>query len=79
LLAAGGRQGTLRRRYVDPAGPWLWGKTGTLTNNANLCGYLRTRSGRLVAFSFMNNNHVAEGSAMRVELERVLRQVRERL
>jgi D-alanyl-D-alanine carboxypeptidase/D-alanyl-D-alanine-endopeptidase (penicillin-binding protein 4) len=79
LLAAGGRQGTLRKRYFDPTGPWVWGKTGTLSNNANLCGYLRTRSGRLVAFSFMNNNHVAEASAMRAELERVLRQVRERL
>ena len=79
LLAAGGHQGTLRKRYFDAAGPWVWGKTGTLTNNVNLCGYLRTRSGRLLAFSFMNNNHVAESGAMRNELERVLRQVRERL
>ena len=79
LLAAGGGQGTLRRRYHDAAGPWVWGKTGTLSNNLNMCGYLRTRSGRLVAFSFLNNNHVAESGTMRNEVERVLRLVRARL
>ena len=79
LLAAGGGQGTLRKRYHDAAGPWVWGKTGTLSNNLNVCGYLRTKSGRLVAFSFMNNNHVAESGTVRNEVERVLRQVRERL
>ena len=79
LLAVGGGQGTLRRRYHDAAGPWVWGKTGTLSNNLNVCGYLRTRSGRLVAFSFLNNNHVAESGAMRNEVERVLAQVRARL
>ena len=79
LLAAGGGQGTLRRRYHDAAGPWVWGKTGTLSNNLNVCGYLRTKSGRLVAFTFMNNNHVAESGTMRNEVERVLAQVRARL
>jgi D-alanyl-D-alanine carboxypeptidase/D-alanyl-D-alanine-endopeptidase (penicillin-binding protein 4) len=79
LLAAGGGQGTLRKRYHAAAGPWVWGKTGTLSNNLNVCGYLRTKSGRLVAFSFLNNNHVVESGTMRNEVERVLRQVRERL
>ncbi|HEX8328989.1 MAG TPA: D-alanyl-D-alanine carboxypeptidase [Hymenobacter sp.] len=79
LLAAGGHQGTLRKRYHDAAGTWVWGKTGTLSNNLNMCGYLRTKSGRLVAFSFFNNNHVVDSYPMRNEVERVLRQVRERL
>ena len=79
LLAAGGGQGTLRRRYHDAAGPWVWGKTGTLSNNLNVCGYLRTKSGRLVAFAFLNNNHVIDSGDMRNEVERVLRQVRARL
>ena len=79
LMAAGGGQGTLRKRYHDATGPWVWGKTGTLSNNLNVCGYLRTKSGRLVAFSFMNNNHVVDSAYMRNEVERVLRQVRERL
>ena len=79
LLAAGGGQGTLRKRYHDAAGPWVWGKTGTLSNNLNVCGYLRTKSGRLLAFSFLNNNHVADSGDVRNEVERVLRQVRARL
>ena len=79
LLAAGGGQGTLRKRYHNATGPWVWGKTGTLSNNLNVCGYLRTKSGRLVAFSFLNNNHVVESGDMRNEVERVLRQVRDRL
>lgn len=91
LLAPGGGQGTLRRRYFDPAvaatktaratprQTWLWGKTGTLSNNHNLCGYLRTRSGRLVAVVFMNNNFPADDAPLRNEMERLLGQVRARL
>ncbi|WP_188559214.1 D-alanyl-D-alanine carboxypeptidase/D-alanyl-D-alanine-endopeptidase [Hymenobacter glacieicola] len=80
LLAAGGGQGTLRRRYRPVAGkPWLWGKTGTLTNNHNLVGYVRTKSGRLLAFSFLNNNLPGDDAPVRAEMERILTQVRERL
>ncbi|MCC2547127.1 D-alanyl-D-alanine carboxypeptidase [Hymenobacter sp. BT175] len=79
LLAAGGGHGTLRRVYRDPAGPWLWGKTGTLSHVHNVCGYLRSRKGRLLAFSFMNNNHTLETGEVRKEMERILTQVRERL
>ncbi|WP_048826046.1 D-alanyl-D-alanine carboxypeptidase/D-alanyl-D-alanine-endopeptidase [Hymenobacter sp. DG25B] len=79
LLAAGGGHGTLRRLYHDQRGPWVWGKTGTLSNTHNLAGYLRTKKGRLLAFSFMNNNHVQESSAIRQEMQKVLAQVRERM
>ncbi|GAB3288905.1 D-alanyl-D-alanine carboxypeptidase/D-alanyl-D-alanine-endopeptidase [Hymenobacter tenuis] len=80
LLAAGGGQGTLRRRYRPVAGkPWLWGKTGTLTNNHNLVGYLRTKSGRLLAFSFFNNNLPGDDAPVRTEVEKILTQVRDRL
>ena len=79
LLAAGGGQGTLRKRYHDATGPWFWGKTGTLTNNVNLCGYVRTKSGRLLAVSFFNNNAPGDDYPLRNEIERVLREVRMRL
>ncbi|MGY2131770.1 D-alanyl-D-alanine carboxypeptidase/D-alanyl-D-alanine-endopeptidase [Hymenobacter sp. HD11105] len=79
LLAAGGGHGTLRRVYRDASGPWFWGKTGTLSNNHNVCGYLRTRRGHLLAVTFMNNNHVVETTVVRHEMERVLKEVRERM
>ena len=78
LLAAGGGPGSLRRAYHDARGPWVWGKTGTLTGTHNLSGYLRTKSGRLLAFSFLNNNYVLPTSAVRQEMERVLAEVRQR-
>ncbi|GAA3998831.1 D-alanyl-D-alanine carboxypeptidase/D-alanyl-D-alanine-endopeptidase [Hymenobacter fastidiosus] len=81
LLAAGGGHGTLRRRYrpVVAGQPWLWAKTGTLTNICNLTGYVRTKSGRLLAFSFLNNSIPGDDSPVRAEMERVLGQVRERM
>ena len=82
LLAAGGGPGTLRRRYFEagpPKATWFWGKTGTLTHTCNLAGYLRCRSGRLVAVTFFNNNIVGDDQATRNEMERLLRQLRARL
>ncbi|TGE23956.1 hypothetical protein E5K00_01705 [Hymenobacter aquaticus] len=79
LLAAGGGQGTLRHRYHDARGPWLWGKTGTLTHTCNLAGYVRTRSGRLLAVSFLNNSIPGSDQPTRNEMQRILGQVRKRL
>ena len=82
LLAAGGGQGTLRFRYFDagpPRQPWLWGKTGTLTHTCNLAGYLRCRSGRLLAITFFNNGIPADDQATRNAMQRLLGEVRARL
>jgi D-alanyl-D-alanine carboxypeptidase/D-alanyl-D-alanine-endopeptidase (penicillin-binding protein 4) len=82
LLAAGGGQGTLRKRYFEagpPKTPWLWGKTGTLTHTCNLAGYVRCRSGRLVAVTFFNNSIPGNDQATRNAMERLLHEVRERL
>lgn len=77
LLAQGGQPGTLEDWYVSEDGPYLFGKTGSLANNHNLSGYLRTRSGRLVAFAFMNN-HYLEGSApVKVRMQALLTWVRD--
>jgi D-alanyl-D-alanine carboxypeptidase/D-alanyl-D-alanine-endopeptidase (penicillin-binding protein 4) len=44
-----------------------------------VCGYLRTRRGHLLVVTFMNNNHVVETTVVRHEMERVLKEVRERM
>ncbi|MGI4866844.1 MAG: D-alanyl-D-alanine carboxypeptidase/D-alanyl-D-alanine-endopeptidase [Janthinobacterium lividum] len=82
LLAAGGGHGTLRKRYFEAGPPkttWLWGKTGTLTHVCNLAGYVRCKSGRLVAVTFFNNSIPADDQATRNAMERLLHEVRERL
>ena len=82
LLAAGGGQGTLRRRYFEAGPPkvtWFWGKTGTLTHTCNLAGYLRCKSGRLVAVTFFNNNILGDDQRTRDTMQWILSEVRQRL
>jgi len=82
LLAAGGGQGTLRKRYFEPGPPkvtWFWGKTGTLTHTCNLAGYVRCKSGRLVAVTFFNNSIPGDDQATRNTMQRLLGEVRARL
>jgi len=76
LLAIGGKTGTVKNAYKNGT-PYIYGKTGTLSNNHCLSGYLITKKGETLIFSFMNNNHPASSSTIRKEMERVLRSVYE--
>ena len=77
LMAQGGRPGTLRTVFRDPAGPYLFGKTGSMGGVQNLSGYLKTRSGKTVVFSLMNNHFTGPGRLVRERMERMLEWVRE--
>lgn len=76
---AGGQSGTLRSwfRPAEGAEPYLYAKTGTLRNNTSLAGYLYTDSGRLLIFTFLNNNYVVSNNQMRAEMERALHLVKQ--
>jgi D-alanyl-D-alanine carboxypeptidase/D-alanyl-D-alanine-endopeptidase (penicillin-binding protein 4) len=80
LFPAGGRDGTLARWYAPEPGqtPWLFAKTGTLSGVHCLSGYLVARSGRVLIFSFMHTNFVGSSNPWKQEMERLLRQWRER-
>lgn len=76
LLAIGGREGTIRNWYKSRDGaeaePYVFAKTGTLSNNHTLSGYIKTRSGRTLIFSFMNNHYITPSSVVKHEMEKVL-------
>lgn len=74
LLATGGESGTIKYYYWAPQ-PYIFAKTGTLLHNHSMSGYLRTRSGRIFAFSFMNSNHMVPTREIRKEMEIILRQI----
>jgi serine-type D-Ala-D-Ala carboxypeptidase/endopeptidase (penicillin-binding protein 4) len=71
LLATGGKPGTLKNWYKADR-PYLFGKTGTLSNNHALSGFLVTKSGKILIFSFMNANFTASLNAVRENMQRVL-------
>lgn len=55
-LAVGAYDGTIRRRmHGSPAANNVTAKTGTLRNVSALAGYVTTRDGELLAFSFISN------------------------
>ncbi len=71
IFPTGGYSGTLTNWYYnDP--PFVFAKTGTLSNNHNLSGYLITDSGKTLIFSLMNNNYVTSSAEVKQEMSRVL-------
>jgi len=73
MMPIGGVAGTIRSAYkTDNGVPFIWAKTGTLANNHNQSGYLVTREGRRLAFSFMNNNFTRPTREIRDEMVRIM-------
>lgn len=76
LLATGGKNGTVRNWYKADQ-PYIFGKTGSLSNNHCLSGYLVTKSGRTLIFSFMNSNFTASTSDIRKNMQEILNRIHE--
>ncbi len=72
MLPAGGKTGTLRNAYPKTDNPFVFGKTGSLSNNHNQSGYVVTKKGKVFIFSFMNNNFVLPTAEVRNEMVRIM-------
>jgi D-alanyl-D-alanine carboxypeptidase/D-alanyl-D-alanine-endopeptidase (penicillin-binding protein 4) len=73
MMPIGGIAGTIRSAYkTDNGVPFVWAKTGSLANVHNESGYLVTRKGKHLAFSFMNNNFTRSSREIRDEMVRIM-------
>jgi serine-type D-Ala-D-Ala carboxypeptidase/endopeptidase (penicillin-binding protein 4) len=75
ILATGG-EGTLSSYYKSDAG-FIYAKTGTLSNNCALSGYLYTQKGKLLIFSVLNNNYITGATPVRRSVEKFLQYIRQ--
>ena len=67
-LPAGGHSGTLKKYYKNEQ-PYIFAKSGTLSNNYNLSGFLITKKGKVLIFSFMNNHYQGSSVDRKKEME----------
>jgi D-alanyl-D-alanine carboxypeptidase/D-alanyl-D-alanine-endopeptidase (penicillin-binding protein 4) len=77
IFPAGGLSGTLKNRFAGDEKPYIYAKSGSLSNNYCLSGYLVANSGKVLIFSFMNNHFRASTSEERNRLEQMLQTLRD--
>jgi D-alanyl-D-alanine carboxypeptidase/D-alanyl-D-alanine-endopeptidase (penicillin-binding protein 4) len=77
LFPVGGVSGTLENWYGNTT-PYVYAKSGTLGNNYCLSGYVITKKGKTLIFSFMANHFKQSTNSIRRELQALLAHVREK-
>jgi len=76
ILPTGGA-GTLSSYYKKEAG-FIYAKTGTLSNNCALSGFLITKKGKLLVFSVLASNYQTGATPVRKAVEQFLTGIREK-
>ncbi|RTL58396.1 MAG: D-alanyl-D-alanine carboxypeptidase/D-alanyl-D-alanine-endopeptidase [Sphingobacteriales bacterium] len=74
LLPTGGL-GTLSNLYAEEKG-FIFAKTGTLSNNTSLSGYLITKKNKLLIFSLQAGNFQGSAAPVRLAYERFIKYLR---
>ena len=73
----GGESGTLKNWYGGKEQPYVYAKSGTLSNNYSLSGYLITKKGTLLIFSYMNNHYRLATAGIRTQIQNHLSKIYE--
>lgn len=68
IILPGANEGTLENRFKGYEGR-LYGKTGTLSNNVALSGYITTKKNKQLLFSVLVNNHQGSAAIIRKQVE----------
>lgn len=69
VFPQGGQSGSIEAWYDEN----VHAKTGTLSNNHNLSGFIEVRSGRVLIFSFMHNHFLGSNRRFKTEMQDFLR------
>ena len=77
FFPTGGISGTMEDWYLGNPDPYIYAKTGSLGNNHCLSGYLLTKSGKTLIFSFMNNHFVESSSEIKKRMQSILENIRD--
>ena len=71
VLLPGANDGTLQGLYVGYENH-IYAKTGTLSNNVALSGYLITKKNKTLLFSVLINNHMTSAAVIRKQIQMFL-------
>jgi D-alanyl-D-alanine carboxypeptidase/D-alanyl-D-alanine-endopeptidase (penicillin-binding protein 4) len=77
FFPTGGISGTMEDWYPGSPDPYIYAKTGSLGNNHCLSGYLLTKSGKTLIFSFMNNHFVESSSDIKKRMQNIFENIRD--
>jgi D-alanyl-D-alanine carboxypeptidase/D-alanyl-D-alanine-endopeptidase (penicillin-binding protein 4) len=77
IFPAGGVSGTLKNYFKGDPEPYIYAKSGTLGNNYSLSGYLLTKKGEVLIFSFMNNHFRTANTEIKREMGSILEYLRD--
>ncbi len=73
ILPTGGK-GTLANYYKSDSG-FIFAKTGSMSNNITLSGFIKTRKHKILLFAIMLNNYVGSGKLVRKQFENYLHEL----
>lgn len=77
IFPTGGETGTLKNYFKGNPKPYIHAKTGTLSNNYCLSGYIETKSGEVLIFSFMNNHYRGGSTDVKKHMTPLLEWIRD--